>query len=248
MVWRSWILLSISTGKGASLRVYGWRQLRKLGDLSASVGVPAARPAPYPARLLPVLSRTGSQGWQLRLLSIRVDADEHQRLVHEQQHDRDPSTPRWLNGHRSCWPSWRWKPTADGPTYTAGAAVERERVTLRESPMMAVDSSRFRRPSRSAEDPSVSYLGVLSERRGQGLAEPPHPAPDMTSPRHESSSSPTQEQPSAGGRDGVLARPTRAIRTGTSPCARFTWPQAAGHRRNGRTIAMIGRLLPKEVR
>lgn len=84
------MLLSISTGKEASLRVFVWRQLRKLGAiyLHQSVCLLPDRPG-IRARLRPVLSRLDSQGGQVRLLSIRVGADEHQGLVQEQQRDRD---------------------------------------------------------------------------------------------------------------------------------------------------------------
>lgn len=85
-----WVLLSISTGKESSLRVFVWRQLRKLGAiyLHQSVCLLPDRPG-IRDRLRPVLSRLDSQGGQVRLLSIQVGADEDQGLVQEQQRDRD---------------------------------------------------------------------------------------------------------------------------------------------------------------
>lgn len=85
-----WVLLSISTGKEASLRVFVWRQLRKLGAIYLHQSVCLLPDRPHiRARLRPVLSRVESQGGHVRLLPIRVGAEEHQGLVQEQQRDRD---------------------------------------------------------------------------------------------------------------------------------------------------------------
>lgn len=84
------MLLSISTGKESSLRVFVWRQLRKLGALYLHQSVcllpdqPAVRD-----RLRPVVSRIRSQGGQVRLLSIHVEGDDDQALIEDQRRDRD---------------------------------------------------------------------------------------------------------------------------------------------------------------
>jgi hypothetical protein len=85
-----WVLLSITTGKESSLRVFVWRQLRKLGAvyLHQSVCLLPDRPN-VRARLRPIVSRVRSQGGQARLLTISVDGDDHHALVAEQQGDRD---------------------------------------------------------------------------------------------------------------------------------------------------------------
>ena len=85
-----WVLLSISTGSESGLRVFVWRQLRRLGAvyLHRSVCLLPDRPV-VRANLLPVLARVRSQGGRVRLLSIRVESEDHRSLVEEQRRDRD---------------------------------------------------------------------------------------------------------------------------------------------------------------
>lgn len=85
-----WVLLSVSTGKESSLRVFVWRQLRKLGAvyLHQSVCLLPDR-STVRTRLQPITARVRSQGGQVRQLSIQVSGDDHQALVQEQRRDRD---------------------------------------------------------------------------------------------------------------------------------------------------------------
>ena len=85
-----WVLLSVSTGSDASLRVFVWRQLRRLGALylHQSVCLLPDRPS-VRAALAPVLARVRAQGGQVRELGVHVQAQEHRALVEEQRRDRD---------------------------------------------------------------------------------------------------------------------------------------------------------------
>ena len=85
-----WQLVSITTGKDATLRIYVWRQLRKLGAvyLHKSVCVLPNHPEMRDA-LQPVLLRVQAQGGTVRNLTIRVDGADHDALVAEQQRERD---------------------------------------------------------------------------------------------------------------------------------------------------------------
>ncbi len=86
----AWVLLSVSTGKDASLRVFVWRALRRLGAvyLHQSVCLLPERPAVRES-LAPVLARVRSQGGLVRQIGVRVEAGEHHALVAEQRRDRD---------------------------------------------------------------------------------------------------------------------------------------------------------------
>ena len=86
----AWVLLSVSTGKDASLRVFVWRQLRRLGALylHQSVCLLPDRPS-VRAALAPVLARVRAQGGQVRELGVRVKDQEHRSLVEEQRRERD---------------------------------------------------------------------------------------------------------------------------------------------------------------
>ena len=86
----AWVLLSVSTGKDASLRVFVWRHLRRLGALylHQSVCLLPDRPSVREA-LAPVLARVRGQGGQARELAVRVQAEEHRALVEEQRRERD---------------------------------------------------------------------------------------------------------------------------------------------------------------
>ncbi|SDS98818.1 hypothetical protein SAMN04488543_2785 [Friedmanniella luteola] len=85
-----WVLLSVSTSKDASLRVFAWRRLRKLGAVYFHQSVcllpdlPRVREA-----LAPVTARIRGQGGRVRTLTITVPADEHDALVAEQRDDRN---------------------------------------------------------------------------------------------------------------------------------------------------------------
>jgi Protein ChrB, N-terminal len=85
-----WLLVSITTGKDATLRIYVWRQLRRLGAvyLHKSVCVLPSRPEVRDA-LQPILLRVQTQGGTVRNLTIRVDGPDHDALVAEQQRERD---------------------------------------------------------------------------------------------------------------------------------------------------------------
>jgi hypothetical protein len=85
-----WQLVSITTGKDAALRVYVWRQLRRLGAvyLHKSVCLLPNQPG-VRAALRPILLRVRAQGGTVRNLTIRVEGREHEALVEEQQSDRD---------------------------------------------------------------------------------------------------------------------------------------------------------------
>jgi Protein ChrB, N-terminal len=85
-----WQLVSITTGSDATLRVYVWRQLRRLGALylHKSVCLLPNRPE-VRAALQPILLRVQAQGGTVRNLTIRVEASDHDALVAEQRNERD---------------------------------------------------------------------------------------------------------------------------------------------------------------
>jgi hypothetical protein len=86
----AWLLLIVTSGKEASLRVFVWRELRKLGALylHKSVCLLPDRPD-VRTRLQPVLSRIRGQGGSARVITVSISGDEHQALVEEQRRDRD---------------------------------------------------------------------------------------------------------------------------------------------------------------
>jgi hypothetical protein len=86
----AWLLLIVTSGKEASLRVFVWRELRKLGALylHKSVCLLPDRPE-VRTRLQPVLGRIRGQGGSARLITVAISGDEHQALVDEQRRDRD---------------------------------------------------------------------------------------------------------------------------------------------------------------
>jgi hypothetical protein len=86
-----WLLVSASTGKDASLRVFVWRQLRKLGAVYVGPSVcllpdlPVTRDAV--ARLV---SRVQDQGGRARVLTVGLrDQKEEDALRAEQRAERD---------------------------------------------------------------------------------------------------------------------------------------------------------------
>lgn len=85
-----WQLVTITTGRDATLRVYVWRQLRRLGAvyLHKSVCLLPNRPEVRTA-LQPILLRVQAQGGTVRNLTIRIDGADHEALVAEQRQDRD---------------------------------------------------------------------------------------------------------------------------------------------------------------
>lgn len=86
----TWLLLIVTTGKEASLRVFVWRELRKLGALylHKSVCLLPDR-SEVRTRLQPVLGRIRGQGGSARVITVAISGDEHQALVDEQRRDRD---------------------------------------------------------------------------------------------------------------------------------------------------------------
>jgi hypothetical protein len=72
------------------LRVYVWRQLRRLGALylHQSVCLLPNRPE-VRAALQPILLRVRAQGGNVRNLTIQVEGSEHDALVAEQRNERD---------------------------------------------------------------------------------------------------------------------------------------------------------------
>jgi hypothetical protein len=85
-----WQLVSITTGREASLRVYVWRQLRRLGALylHRSVCLLPSRPEVH-ASLQPILLRVHAQGGTVRNLTVRIEGSDHDALVAEQRAERD---------------------------------------------------------------------------------------------------------------------------------------------------------------
>ena len=85
-----WQLVSMSTGSDATLRVYVWRQLRRLGALYLHKSVcllpnwPEVR-----AALQPILLRVHAQGGTVRNLLIRAQRPDHYGLVAEERDERD---------------------------------------------------------------------------------------------------------------------------------------------------------------
>ncbi len=89
-VGRYWLLLSVSTGKDASLRVFAWRRLRKLGAVYFHQSVCLLPDLPKVRETLtPVTARIRGQGGRVRILTVSLPADEHDALVAEQRDDRD---------------------------------------------------------------------------------------------------------------------------------------------------------------
>ncbi|GAA4567089.1 Chromate resistance protein ChrB [Planotetraspora kaengkrachanensis] len=87
----NWLLVTVSTGQVASLRVYVWRQLRKLGALYLQQSVCLLPDRPDVAKTIArLVARVRDQGGQARALRVRLtDPQEHGALVDEQRADRD---------------------------------------------------------------------------------------------------------------------------------------------------------------
>lgn len=85
-----WLLLSVTTGKDASLRVFVWRKLRKMGAVYFHQSVCLLPSLPSVCEALgPVLTRIRSQGGRVRMLTLTLEADDHEGLVAEQRDERN---------------------------------------------------------------------------------------------------------------------------------------------------------------
>lgn len=88
---RDWLLITVSTGSAASLRVHVWRTLRKLGAvyLQQSVCLLPDRP-PVARTVTRLAARVRDQGGQARVVHVRLTDDgELARLIDQQRTDRD---------------------------------------------------------------------------------------------------------------------------------------------------------------
>lgn len=86
-----WLLVSASTGKDASLRVFVWRQLRKLGGsyVGPSVCLLPRLPATVDA-VDRLVTRVNDQGGRARVLTVRLtEPAEEEALRAEQRSERD---------------------------------------------------------------------------------------------------------------------------------------------------------------
>ncbi|MGW0231990.1 Chromate resistance protein ChrB [Actinopolymorpha singaporensis] len=88
---QTWLLVSVSTGKIASLRVHVWRNLRKLGAVYLQQSVCLLPDLPHVANAVARLdARVRAQGGHSRVLRLQLtDPTEHAALVEEQRAGRD---------------------------------------------------------------------------------------------------------------------------------------------------------------
>jgi hypothetical protein len=86
-----WLLVTISTGQAASLRVYVWRQLRKLGAVYLQQSTCLLPDRPDVAHQINRLTaRVREQNGHARVLRVRLtDSADHAAIVAEQRADRD---------------------------------------------------------------------------------------------------------------------------------------------------------------
>ena len=85
-----WRILSISTGRDASLRVFAWRKLRKLGAVYLHQSVCLLPHLPRVAKAIdPVVARIRSRGGRVRILTVALDDHDHEALAAEQRDERD---------------------------------------------------------------------------------------------------------------------------------------------------------------
>lgn len=86
-----WLLVSITTGSDASLRVHVWRQLRKLGAIYLQNSVcllPQVGPVPQTVQRL--AARVNGAGGKARVLHTTfTDPAEQAAIIAEQRADRD---------------------------------------------------------------------------------------------------------------------------------------------------------------
>ncbi|MGW5361906.1 Chromate resistance protein ChrB [Actinopolymorpha pittospori] len=88
---RGWLLITVSTGSAASLRVHVWRTLRKLGAVYLQQSVCLLPDRPMVAKTIARLAaRVRDQGGQSRVLHVQVsDGGELAVLIEQQRADRD---------------------------------------------------------------------------------------------------------------------------------------------------------------
>lgn len=86
-----WLLVSVSTGSAATLRVHVWRQLRKLGAVYVQQSVCLLPDVPLVAKAVTrLVARVRDQGGQARVLHLRLtEPGELEQLVAAQRADRD---------------------------------------------------------------------------------------------------------------------------------------------------------------
>ena len=87
---REWFLISISTGRDASLRVFAWRKLRKLGAVYLHQSVCLLPNLAHVAKAIdPVVARIRGQGGRVRILTVALHHHDHEALAAEQRDERD---------------------------------------------------------------------------------------------------------------------------------------------------------------
>lgn len=86
----SWLLISISAGPDASLRVAVWRQLRKLGAMYLQSSVCLLPDLPPVAETVnQLVARVRDSGGQARVLHVQLDVMDAEAIVAEQRGERD---------------------------------------------------------------------------------------------------------------------------------------------------------------
>src|SRR5512133_827804 len=86
-----WLLVAASTGKEAALRVFVWRQLRKLGAVHVGPSVCLLPRLPHIQEAVDQLAaRVDQQGGRARVFTVCfTQPDEEQALRADQQAERD---------------------------------------------------------------------------------------------------------------------------------------------------------------
>jgi hypothetical protein len=105
----SWLLVSVSAGADASLRVAIWRQLRKLGAVYLQNSVALLPDIPLVAETIDLLvARVRAGSGQARVLHLQLEARDAEGIVAEQRGERDGEyaevverTPSFLDEIRS---------------------------------------------------------------------------------------------------------------------------------------------------
>jgi len=83
-------LVRVSTGREDSLRVFVWRQLRKLGSVHLHQSVCLLQDRPQVREAVARLaSRVRAQGGQACVLHVRFDGEEQDGLMADQRAARD---------------------------------------------------------------------------------------------------------------------------------------------------------------
>ena len=85
-----WLLVSASTGKSATLRVFVWRQMRRLGavHLGPSVGLLPMLPAVSEV-VNRMVDRVRADGGKARAFTVTLTAEDAEQVKAEQRADRD---------------------------------------------------------------------------------------------------------------------------------------------------------------